>query len=72
MLSVLDIVIISLGGICVVLYTTIKIIKVLKFKKMIQLGLEHGLTETQARENAYRSVYNKKKKIEETEEIMED
>lgn len=61
MLSALDIVLISLGGCAIVIYTTLKIIQVVKFKRLVKLGIEHNMTEAQARENAYRVVYNKRK-----------
>ena len=60
MLSVLDIILISLGGICVVVYTILKIMQLHKFKQMVKLGIEHGLTEAEARKNAYESIYQKK------------
>lgn len=71
MLSALDIVLISLGGCAIVIYTTLKIIQVVKFKKLVKLGIEHNMTEGQARENAYRLVYNKRKKYE-VEDVNEE
>lgn len=59
MLSVLDIILISLGGACVIAYAVLKGIQVHKFRQMIKIGLEHGLTETEARKNAYESIYQK-------------
>ena len=76
MLSVLDIILISLGGLCVVIYGTLKTIQVVKFKKLVKLYIKEGLTEIQAREKAYKMTHNKPKNNEnqqnQTDEIMED
>lgn len=59
MLSILDIILISLAGLCVAVYTTLKVIQLRKFKQQVKIGIEHGLTEAEARKNAYESIYNK-------------
>ena len=58
-MSILEIILIALGASCVILYATLKSIQVIKFRKQVKLGIEHGLTEKEARKNAYESVYNK-------------
>ena len=77
MLSALDIVLISLGGLCIVIYATLKIIQVVKFKKLVKLGMEHNMTELEARKNAYESVYHKRKKenideVNQEDDIIDD
>jgi len=62
MLSILDIILISLGGTCIVVYAVLKILQLRKFRKMVKIGIEHGLTELEARKNAYESIYQKQPK----------
>ena len=71
MLSVLDIILISLGGCAIIIYTTLKIIQVIKFKKLVKLGIEHNMSEAEARANAYGIVYNKRKKYD-VEDVNEE
>lgn len=61
-MSALDIVLISLGALAVVIYATLKTLQVIKFKKYVKLGIESGLTELEARQNATQVVYGSKKK----------
>lgn len=62
MLSILDIILISLGGACIITYATLKFLQLRKFKQSIKYGIEHGLTEEEARKNAYEAVYQKAEK----------
>lgn len=61
MLSVLDIILISIGGLAVVTYTTLKILQVKKWQKIVRQGIADGLTEQQAKDNADKLIYKKKR-----------
>lgn len=50
MLSIIDIILISLGASAVVIYTTLKTIQVVKFKKLVKMYVSQDMTEPQARE----------------------
>lgn len=53
-----------LGGTLVITYLIYKIIELKKFKKLVKLGIEHGLTEAEARKNAKEALSRKKQKEE--------
>lgn len=69
MLSIIDIILISIGGLAVVIYATLKIIQVVKFKKLTKQYMEElEINELEARKRAYEFVYHKHKKTTEQEE----
>lgn len=62
MLSIIDIILISLGGLSIVIYTTLKILQVVKFKRLTKQYMEElEITELEARKRAYEFVYHKQK-----------
>lgn len=62
MLSIIDIILISLGGLSIVIYTTLKILQVVKFKRLTKQYMEElEITELEARKRAYEYVYHKQK-----------
>lgn len=62
MLSIIDIILISLGGLAIVIYTTLKILQVVKFKHLTKQYMEElKITELEARKRAYQYVYHKQK-----------
>lgn len=69
MLSIIDIILISIGGLAVVIYATLKIIQVVKFKKLTKQYMDElEINELEARKRAYEFVYHKRKKATEQEE----
>lgn len=62
MLSIIDIILISLGGLSIVIYTTLKILQIVKFKRLTKQYMEElEITELEARKRAYEFVYHKQK-----------
>ena len=69
MLSIIDIILISIGGLAVVIYATLKIHQVVKFKKLTKQYMDElEIEELDARKRAYEYVYHKRKKATEQEE----
>ena len=73
MLSVLDIILISLGGIAVVLYAFFKIRETIKYNKEYKACIDSGMTPIQAKEYCDKFFSRKKKdKEQETDKIYEE
>lgn len=71
MLSVLDIILISLGALCVVIYTTLKVIQLVKYKKLTEqiFSETEDITWEQAKHQAYEVIYHKKNKKKTEEDV---
>lgn len=67
MLSVLDIILISLGGLCVIIYAFFKIRQTIRYNKEFKKYIEEGKTKIEAKELCD-SLYSKKKKATETKD----
>lgn len=72
MLSTLDIIIIVIGSLAVVLYATLKIIQLVKYKKEFKNCIKSGMTQLQAKEYCDRFFNKKKSKEQEKDKLYEE
>ena len=69
-MSVLDIIMISLGGTAVLIYAGLKIYQVVKFKKLTKQYMEElECDELEARKRAYEYVYHKQTAKEQKDDV---
>lgn len=71
MLSILDIIIITAGGIAIILYAVLKIRQTIKYNKEFNECIKNGMTKLQAKKYCD-ELFNKKKRKKVTQEEEKD
>lgn len=72
-MGIIDIILVSLGGIVVILYATFSILKLTRYRNRVKyLMTEENKTLIQAKEQANQEIYGKRNKHKKQEEEMKE